>query len=215
MATVRLTYYEVRNDLLPPLCMKCGAPAAVHKSKTFAWHPPWVAVLILAGLLPWAIVAMILTKRMTVRMPFCEQHRNYWGVRAGVIWSGLVFFFLLGILGIVLLANADAHRGGPAEVIGPFICIGSVVGGLIWLITVAIMQNLSIRPTEITDRDITLTHVSRDFEDALWDDREPPEEEESRPRRRRDREDDDYRRGRRRDREDDDYRREGDDRIRR
>ena len=61
----------------------------------------------------------------------------------------------------------------------------------LWLIVAAIIQNTAIRPTEITDDYIVLTGVSRDFDDAVRDER----------RREREREDRDYerRRSRRRD----------------
>jgi hypothetical protein len=36
MATVKLSNYECRRDLLPAVCMQCGAPADVRKSKTFS-----------------------------------------------------------------------------------------------------------------------------------------------------------------------------------
>ena len=73
MATVRLYRDETEDFDLPAVCMKCGAPATTWKSKTFSWHPPWVYVLILIGLLPFAIVAMVLTKRRTILAPLCAR----------------------------------------------------------------------------------------------------------------------------------------------
>jgi hypothetical protein len=36
--------------LLPPVCVKCGAPAdGKPVEKTFYWHPPWLYVLIFAA----------------------------------------------------------------------------------------------------------------------------------------------------------------------
>jgi hypothetical protein len=46
MAQIRLSRYEVEANDLPPLCICCGAPAVVYKSKNFAWHPSWVWILI-------------------------------------------------------------------------------------------------------------------------------------------------------------------------
>jgi hypothetical protein len=66
---------------LPDVCLRCGAPATLHKSKTFSWHPPWVYVLLIAGLLPFAIVAIVLTKRRRVEAPLCEQHKHHWLIR--------------------------------------------------------------------------------------------------------------------------------------
>ena len=55
MATIRLTRYEVQNNLLPPVCMVTGEPTGDTKRHTFRWTPPWVGILILGGLLPYVI----------------------------------------------------------------------------------------------------------------------------------------------------------------
>jgi hypothetical protein len=56
MASVRIGRYEAVEGLLPPVCMKCGAEALLFKKKTFSWHPSWVLLLLIAGLLPFLIV---------------------------------------------------------------------------------------------------------------------------------------------------------------
>jgi len=48
---------------------------------------------------------------------------------------------------------------------------------LIWLITAAIMESMSIRPSEITDSSITLSNISKDFRDAYEDELEATERE--------------------------------------
>jgi hypothetical protein len=76
MALVRIARYEVDQNLLPSLCIRCGRPAELWKSKKFAWYPPWVLALILIGWgIPYIIVALVLTQRMTVRVPLCHA----WG----------------------------------------------------------------------------------------------------------------------------------------
>lgn len=76
MAKVRLRRYEIEEYDLPPVRAKCGARAVARPEKTFSWHPGWVTVLILVGLMPYVLVALILTKRMTVPLPLCQRHRN-------------------------------------------------------------------------------------------------------------------------------------------
>ncbi len=44
--------------------MCCGADTDVERKRNFIWYPPWVNLLLLFGLLPAAIVAIILTKNM-------------------------------------------------------------------------------------------------------------------------------------------------------
>jgi hypothetical protein len=70
MARVQLGRYEIEHEDLPNLCLRCGRPAVVHKSRRFAWHPPWVGLLLLAGLIPYAVVALIFA-RDTGKRPRC------------------------------------------------------------------------------------------------------------------------------------------------
>ena len=166
MATVRLGRFEVEQRRLPSVCMQCGTEATVHKRKTFSWHPGWVIILILFGLLPWIIVALILTKRITIEAPLCDRHKGHWSWRNWFIWGGLVFVLCLGAVAIAISASQENQRGGQNQLVG-LICGATVVGGLIWLIAAAIIQTVGIRPTEITNNSITLTHVSTAFVDAL------------------------------------------------
>lgn len=174
MATVRLRRYEVEDELLPPVCLKCGDNADVKRRKKFSWYPSWVNILILAGLIPFAIVAMILTKYMTIQAPVCHAHKGHWTWRSLFIWLGLLGCIILGFAAIAALVALDRPGGqrGMANQLAPFVCLGSLGVFVVWLIAAAIVQQTGIRPTEITDRDITLTNVSADFVDALRDERE-------------------------------------------
>jgi hypothetical protein len=165
MGVLRLDSDDRSGYDLPDLCMKCGAPAAVRKQKTFSWFPPWVWILLLVcGLVPFAIVAMILTKRRTISVPLCEQHKNHWMWRTLVVVGG---FFALIILGIAAMsATTDNPRGGD-DLVGGLLCGASLVGLVIWLIAAVILQATSIRASEITDRSMTLTGVSDIFIEAF------------------------------------------------
>jgi len=193
MAEIRLDLEEADGDL-PPVCMCCGEPATVTKSKSLSWCPPWVGVLILAGLLPYLVVTLILTKRATLQAPFCAAHQGHWFHRNLLIWAT---FFLFGLLGAALFALLILlGPGGPGQDdLAPFGCLGGVVLFLVWIVIVVAAQNSAIRPKEITDYDITLQGVSDAFVDAVeeqdrkrrkgrrqrfdWED-----EEEEKPRRR-------------------------------
>ena len=178
MATVRLGRYEAEEMRLPSLCMKCGAEATGHVRKTFSWQPSWVIILIVFGLLPYVIVALLLTKRMTIEAPLCDQHKNHWSWRNLFIYGGFVLFLCLGVAAIVVLANQENQRGAASALAGLF-CGATAVGGLIWLFAAAIIQHTGIRPTEITDQSITLTHVTPVFVDALAEVRMRSEDEEN------------------------------------
>jgi hypothetical protein len=180
MSRLRLGLYELREYELPDVCMKCGRKAVARPSKTFAWSPPWIIVLIFAGLLPYVLVAMILTKRVTMTTPFCERHRNYWLTRALITWGGFLALIVIGVGGFVLLSVFKEEGNN----VGGFFCFGLIVVGLVWLITVAVLQQSGIGPKEITDRSITLVGVSPDFVDALREEQRDDEDEDDRRRRR-------------------------------
>ncbi len=164
MGVLRLDCYERNVYDLPELCMKCGAPATVHKQKTFSWFPPWVWVLLfVCGLLPFAIVAMILTKRRTIGAPLCEEHKNHWLWRQLVIVGG---FFALIAIGFMSAIASDISRGGD-DTVGGLLCGMTLVGLVIWLIAAVILQAAAIRASEITDTSLTLTGVSDAFIEAF------------------------------------------------
>jgi hypothetical protein len=60
---------------LPQLCARHGEPATQHKRVLFRSHPPrWTYLLILCGLLPFAIAAGALQKRVKASAwPFCRR----------------------------------------------------------------------------------------------------------------------------------------------
>ncbi len=175
MANVKLSAYECRKNLLPKVCMFCGEPAVTRKQRNFAWHPPWVWILILAGILVAAIVALILTKRMTVRVPVCERHEGFWRRRNLVVGLSFLGVAVLEIVAIAISANQPQGQNND---LGGFVCVGGAFLFLAWLVVVAIYSAQGIRPTEITDRSIRLTGVNREFIEALEDDRERDRDEE-------------------------------------
>lgn len=175
MASVTLTEYECRKNLLPNVCMRCGEPATTLVRRNFSWYPQWIILLVLVALLVAAIVAMILTKRMLVHVPMCEQHQGHWSKR--MLWMLLTFgvLSLLAIGGIALLSAAE--NGPDKETLTGVVCGGGVFGLLAWLILVVVLQSGMIRPTEITDRQITLTKVHPEFVRALEDERAADEDD--------------------------------------
>jgi hypothetical protein len=193
MATVRLGRYELEEYDLPRVCMRCGARASHYKSKKFQWHPPW-AFFVLG-----ALGAMLFSKTVTMPVPLCEKHKWHWGWRTA--------FVLVGLVAFVLLAFGAAALAGENEELAPFVFLPLGVLFLGWLIAAAVLSSRTIRPTEITDKSVTLTGVSEEFVAALNESRRGEEDDEDdRPRRRRAREDDedDRPRARRRAAEEDD-----------
>ncbi len=165
MAEVRLWIdhrQEVIDDV-PYVCMKCGADAVLEKKTQFAWYPPWVWVLLFAGVLPYIILVMVITKRQRVMVPLCDHHKNHFLFRRILRAVGWLAFFgapALFVLGFIITPN----RGDLAS----FLCTGWI--GLIgfYFLGLEVSSLLTkIRPSRITDREIVLTNVSPEFATAV------------------------------------------------
>jgi hypothetical protein len=185
MPSVRLRREDARSGNLPRVCMVCGDRAEGFQSKTMSWYPGWVFILLLAGLLPFIIVALIVQKKMRVQAPFCPQHERHWSGRTLAVILSFVGLIVVGIGAVVLMAalrEPGPRVPGRDDAMGGYVCMAMAAGLIGWLILVAILQTTAIRPKEITDDSIILTGVSRQFKDALEDagyyrDRPPPYEE--------------------------------------
>jgi hypothetical protein len=176
MATIRLGRYELEEYGLPRVCMCCGARATTFKRRKFSWYPPWAFFAL------GAIGAMMFSKTVMVDVPLCEKHRSHWNLRTA--------FALVGIAAFVVLFFAGIAVASQDEDLAPFVFIPLGVLFLAWLIAAIILSSSAIRPTEITDKSVTLRGVSEDFIEAL---NEARRGEEDRPRRGRGREDEDDR----------------------
>ncbi len=197
MARIRLTERETRPNRLPMVCVVCGEPAEFAPHRKFSWAPPWVHILILAGLLPYVIVVAILTKRKSTDMPVCRCHRHNNAYRLLLVLGS--FFVMTGLaVGIGFLIDSFQKR----DELGGLICLSIGLIILAWFLLIVIVQLMSIRPTEITDSSITLTNVNIAFVDAVReqrdqrrvdiDDDEDDEYDDRRRRRRYDDDDDEY-----------------------
>lgn len=168
MPNIKLSRYECSRDLLPPLCMFCGEPATVRKHKTFGWHPGWVWLLLLANLIVLVVVAMILTKRMSLKVPLCDRHAGWWARRTLTILFTFLGVAVLCIGGGIYL---DAQPMKQQDDLSAVLCGGGVVLFLGWLVLAGVYSASGVRPTEITDKAIRLTGVSEAFVEALEDER--------------------------------------------
>jgi hypothetical protein len=136
-----------------------------------SWCPPWVAILILAGGIPFLLGYLLLRKRTDVRGPFCDQHKGHWLYRELIPLGTFALLAIIAITAVVILAMAPQNI---REVVGPFVCLAGVGLFLVWLVALIIMQNTAIRPREIAVYEITLTGVCDAFVDAVEEaDRKP------------------------------------------
>lgn len=119
---------------LPDCCIKCGVAAnGSHLRKNLSWHHPALALLILAGVLIYVIVAMVVRKSATVEISLCEDHlRKH---RIAVIVSWLIF--LAGIAFIVLAIAADSGGSG---LFGVLLLFASAISAATWAKVVTVKK---------------------------------------------------------------------------
>lgn len=112
---------------LPPFCVRCGGPATKFVDKTFQWHNPWYYLLVVPGVLIYAVVAAIVIKRMRFGVPLCREHatqRPWMILLATLAVFGSVPFAIF--VGTAVPGDAGVWVGLAAGLIG-------FVGSVIWL----------------------------------------------------------------------------------
>lgn len=175
MAKIRLSRREAERGLLPRVCALTGVPTDDVKVKQFWWMPGWVYVTLLAGLLPYVIIALIVRKSMTVELPLIRGKHAHWLVRQLFAVLGVLSTLALFFVGVVL--STDTRNGGQNESLGLILMAGGGIGFLVVLFGAIVFNATAIRPVEITDGHITLAGVHEDFVRALEEERERDEEE--------------------------------------
>jgi len=65
-----------RGAELPLICVRCGRPATGGRLlKKYYWHPRWLFILLLPGIIWYVIAALLMRKRMDLAVPLCAEHR--------------------------------------------------------------------------------------------------------------------------------------------
>ncbi len=136
----------------------------MRKSKTFSWFPPWTWILlIVGGVLVFALVALILTKRRTVDVPLCEEHNNYWLTRRLLVIGCFLGICISCILGVVICVEYEG-QGFNDIPLGIVLCLGAFsLSAICWPVMLLIVLSTGIRPREIVRKDITLVGVAKAF----------------------------------------------------
>ena len=114
-----------RDTVLPDRCVKCNAPARGHRmTKKFYWHPPAFYLLICAGILIYAIVALIVRKNSILHLGICPEHRAKRKRSIAITWS------LVGLACVSIVAGAVTETGEIAF-IGALFILGALIYGIV------------------------------------------------------------------------------------
>ncbi|NHZ92301.1 hypothetical protein F2P45_25325 [Massilia sp. CCM 8733] len=138
------------TEHLPPRCVKCNAPAAMDKPRTFEWHHPgWY---LLVPLVVYVIVGRFVRKKATLVLGLCDQHRRR---RLYLSLASLAVFFS-GLAGLYLSARSGNSL---LWLLSCLVILASL------LLRIAAMRVL--RPVFIDRHDIRLTGCGPAFLDSL------------------------------------------------
>jgi len=130
-----------RNAALPASCVKCGGvPKEPWLKRTFYWHNPLLYLLIIIGLLIYAIVVLIVRKQVQLMVPICDLHESK---RKSRLWIGAIL--LLACIPVAI-AFGTYVQSESAPLIAFFLGIVMFIAGL-----VVISSSYVLRPTYIGD----------------------------------------------------------------
>jgi hypothetical protein len=89
--------------------------------KNFAWHHPGLYVLLISPLI-YVIVALVVQKRMKVRVPLCAQHAQRRSLLVTLAWV----LPSIGIADAFVLPRFNVDGGLVA-----LICVGLIIAGIV------------------------------------------------------------------------------------
>ena len=156
----------LREHRLPAVCIRCGEPATSWFRKEFSGPPLWTLLI-----LPVALVLTAISKRWTLDLPVCARHADPWRDRHRF----RELFMKVGSMGAFVILGFGLLTSLLMRITSPNIALVPLTLGLCsWLVAVLGLMTarlvfvlLSIRPTWISAKSITLTGVSRRFVDTL------------------------------------------------
>ncbi|MDB5888568.1 MAG: hypothetical protein JWM03_1440 [Rhodocyclales bacterium] len=142
-----------RDGALPHRCIKCNLPAR-QPIKTFKlyWHHPAWYLLVLLNIIFYAIVAMVVRKRVEIQIGLCQHHFRRYRLGRWIGWGGS-----LGMLTIAMIGAANNATG---------ILVLGCLGVLVSLIFGIVLSRVA-HPTRIDSEYIRIKGSGREFLSTL------------------------------------------------
>ena len=141
-----------KDAQLPDRCTVCNAPAnGLRLKRNLYWHPPAWYLLICAGILIYAIAALIVRKQARIEIGLCQIHFQNRKRAVGITWS---------LIGVAILVGIIATIKSPELIL---LAVAIFMGALIY----AIVAMQPVTPGKITDRLVWLKGVHQDYLNML------------------------------------------------
>jgi hypothetical protein len=144
----------VSGQGMPRVCVRHGEPADRHKRVVFRSRPPsWTYLLIVLGVILFAIVATVLQKRVKApAWPFCPRCAAL-RTRRLLVGVGLM---VLGVVAVLVLSGTLP----PGSTYGPLVVLAFVVMLLVGLFFIA-QSGWAAIASAITSRDGAAVEIRR------------------------------------------------------
>ena len=117
------------NAEMPHRCIKCNEPAdEPTKKRKVYWHPGTLYLLLLINALIYAIVALVVRKKVIVSAGLCGEHKKRRRNALIIGWTGTV-------VGLVLMFHAlgsGSSGGGIEAFVGILVVLASIIVGMIF-----------------------------------------------------------------------------------
>jgi hypothetical protein len=111
----------LKTARLPDYCVKCGVAAnGSHLTRKLSWHHPALYLLILAGLLIYAIVALIVRKSARIDISMCQDHIRKHRTVVAVGW-------LIFVAGLAFIVFGIAQESGGSALFGIALVFASAI----------------------------------------------------------------------------------------
>jgi hypothetical protein len=141
-----------KDAQLPDRCTVCNAPAnGMRLKRNLYWHPPAWYLLICAGILIYAIAALIVRKKASIEIGLCRTHIQKRKTAIAITWSLIGVSILVTILGTIKY---------PALIL---LAVAIFLGALIY----SILAVQPVTPAKITDRLVWLKGVNETYLNML------------------------------------------------
>ncbi|MDG4820796.1 hypothetical protein O7635_02880 [Asanoa sp. WMMD1127] len=139
---------------MPRVCARHGQPADRHRSVVFRSKPPaWTYLLIVVGVILFAIVATVLQKRVKApAWPFCRQCAAL-RTRRMLIGAGLIVLSVVAVIGLSVALP-------PSSSYGPFVVVAFVALLLAGLFFIA-QSGWAVIASAVASRDGAAVEVNR------------------------------------------------------
>lgn len=147
MAELHLDRHEAELGYLPPVCMRCAAPAVCQRQHEFKKSG-----------------ASQETKSWVIA-PLCAAHKNHWLVRGLAVPLALVAWLVLSCAGLI---SAGRDYAGTAM-------LGSAAVFVLWIVLAAVLHYTSIHASQISASALVLRGVAPEFIEALEQHRRSPQ----------------------------------------